>query len=74
VENLDVPHEAATLHRHLVERRRIEGIEDYDPELLSVRSEEVREHIRSGGDWESLIDPETIDLIKRNGLFGCPLA
>jgi len=36
VENLDVPHEAARLYGHLVEHGRIEGIENYDPEFLSI--------------------------------------
>jgi hypothetical protein len=72
VQNLDVPDDAALLYRYLVDRRRIVNIEAYDPELLSIRSDDVRALICTGGDWEHMVQPEAIELIKRGGFFGCP--
>ncbi len=72
--NLDIPESAAMLYQHLRARGQIDGIEGYDTDLLSIRSDEVREAIRCGGDWERQVGPEVAELIRRRGFFGCPRA
>ncbi len=69
-DNLNVPDEAAMLYQHLLLQNQIEGIIDYDPNFLTIRSEDVRAAIRCGGDWENLVGPEVSELIRRRGLFG----
>jgi len=70
--NLDVPDEASMLYQHLLQQHQIEGIEDFDPDLLTIRSEDVRSAIRCGSDWEHLVASEVSELIRNRGFFGCP--
>ncbi len=70
-ETLDLAGPEATLFRYLLDQNRIVGIEDYDPELLSIRSDMVRQAIREGGDWERFLAPRVVELIRERGFFGC---
>ncbi len=71
-ETLDVPDPAATLYRYLLDRSQIEGIEDYNPDLLSIRSDEIRAAICAGGNWEHQVMPAVVELITKRRFFGCP--
>jgi hypothetical protein len=70
-ETLDLSGPEATLFRYLLDQNRIEGIEDYDPELLSIRSGMVRQAIREDSDWERFLAPRVVALIRERGFFGC---
>jgi hypothetical protein len=62
------------LYAHLLENRFIEGIENYNPRLLPIRSRDVLAKIRAGeSGWEECVPPPIVDLIKRLRLFGYPL-
>jgi hypothetical protein len=71
VENFPVPPHLRHLYAHLRENRFIQGIPNFNAELLSIRSQDVLTKIRSGdASWEQLVPPPIAESIKRDGLFG----
>jgi hypothetical protein len=59
------------LYTHLVENRFIQGIRNYNKELLPIRSRDVLAKIQSGeAAWENLVPPPIVEIIKRHRLFG----
>jgi len=69
--SLELPVAIRPLYQYLLDRRAIQDLEGFNPEFLSIRSAEVRELIRTNGDWERLVQPETAKQIRHRGLFGC---
>lgn len=71
VENFPVPPHLRHLYAHLRENRFIQGIQNFNADLLSIRSQDVLAKIRSGdAAWEHLVPPPIAEIIKRDGLFG----
>ncbi|MGD0260798.1 MAG: TonB-dependent receptor [Verrucomicrobiota bacterium] len=71
VENFPIPPHLRHLYAHLRENRFIQGIPNFNAELLSIRSQDVLAKIRSGdASWEQLVPPPIAEIIKRDGLFG----
>jgi hypothetical protein len=59
------------LYRHLLENRYIQGIANYKPELLPVRTRDALAKIQSGDPaWEKVVPPAIVEIIKRDRLFG----
>jgi hypothetical protein len=70
-ENFQVVPQLKHLYRHLLENRFIQGMEKHDGNLLRIRSGDVLSKIQTGDDsWEKLVPPQTVEIIKKNGLFG----
>lgn len=60
-----------TLYRFLLEESRIEAIETFDRDLLSIRAEDVRHKLRTGdASWEDMVPPGVVQVIKTKKLFG----
>src|SRR5262249_46181353 len=71
-ENFAVAPHLKHLYAHLLESRFIEGIRNFKPEVLRIRSNDVLEQIREGDSaWEKLVPPPVVEIIKREKLFGC---
>ena len=70
-ENFSVAPHLKHLYAHLLENRFIEGIRNFNPALLRIRSQDVLGKIQSGeASWEKLVPPPIAEIIKREGLFG----
>ena len=71
LENFPVPPHLKHLYAYLLENRFIQGIRNFNPELLPIRSRDVLARIQSGdASWEQLVPPVIAEIIKRDGLFG----
>ena len=71
VENFPIAPHLRHLYAHLVENRMIQGITNFNRELLPIRRLDVLAKIQSGDpSWEKLVPPQIVELIKRDGLFG----
>ncbi len=71
VDNFPIPSHLRHLYAHLRENRFIQGIPNFNAELLSIRSQDVLARIRSGDtSWEQLVPPPIAEIIKRDRLFG----
>ena len=68
--NLEVPAAIRTLYDYLLDRGVIQALEGYNPELLNIRAPEVLKRIRADDDWERFVPKNTIEQIRRTGLFG----
>lgn len=70
-ENYPVGSELSHLYEHLRASGCIRGIQEFDPELLKLRSRDVLDKIEAGdASWETLVAPEIISVIKERKLFG----
>jgi len=71
VENFPVPPHLKHLYAHLLENGFIQGIGNFNADLLPIRSRDVLGRIQSGdASWEQLVPPVIAEIIKRDGLFG----
>jgi hypothetical protein len=71
VENFPIATHLRHLYAYLVENRLIQGISNFNHELLPIRRLDVLAKIQSGDpSWEKLVPPPIVELIKRDGLFG----
>jgi hypothetical protein len=71
VENFPVAPHLRHLYAHLLENRFIQGIRNFNADLLPIRSRDVLGKIQAGdASWERLVPPAIVDIIKRDGLFG----
>ena len=70
-ENLQVAPHLRHLYAHLLENNYIVGIEDYNPDYLSLFPPFVLTKLQTGdGSWEKDVPPEIVGLIKGNKMFG----
>lgn len=70
-ENFQVEPHLKHLYAHLLENRLIQGIRNYNPQLLPIRSRDVLTGIQSGDTaWEQLVPPAIVATIKQEHLFG----
>ncbi|MFM8984131.1 MAG: TonB-dependent receptor, partial [Spartobacteria bacterium] len=59
------------LYQHLRAHGLIRSIEGYDAANLEIRSPRVLDMIETGdADWEKMVPPEVVRIIKERGLFG----
>lgn len=66
------PEHLKHLYSYLLENRFIEGIRNYNPDALRIRSQDILEKIKTGDpSWEELVPPPVVRIIKREKLFGC---
>jgi len=73
VENFPVPPHLKHLYAHALENRFIQGIRNFNPNLLPIRARDVLASIQSGdATWEQQVPPVIAEIIKRDGLFGYP--
>jgi hypothetical protein len=60
------------LYAHLLENHFIEDIRNFNKDFLRIRSHDILDQIKAGdASWEKLVPPPVVDIIKREGLFGC---
>lgn len=68
--NAAIPEDLRHLFQHLVERRAIQALENYDESVLPIFSHKVLEKIKSGdSSWETMVPPEIASVIKKRRLF-----
>jgi hypothetical protein len=71
VETMQGPEALRHLYAHLVGRRSIVQLTDFNQKYLSIYSPDVLGKIGSGSnEWESMVPPEAARAIKARGLFG----
>jgi hypothetical protein len=71
VDSFAVPPHLKHLYAHLRENRLIQGISNFNPGLLPIRSRDVMARIQSGdASWEEAVPPVIAEIIKRDALFG----
>jgi hypothetical protein len=71
-DNFQVAPNITHLYSHLLENRFIEGIKDYQPDYLPIRSSDVLALIRKGdASWEKMVPPAVAGIIRERRLFGC---
>lgn len=69
--NLRVAPHLRHLHAFLVENRMIEGLREYDPECLSIKSRDVLRLIQAGDPaWEPMVPAAVATMIKERRLLG----
>lgn len=61
------------LHQYIVHNNCVTDIENYNPEVLNIFSEDIITQIKAGEDgWEDKVPNKVAELIKRNCLFDYP--
>jgi hypothetical protein len=69
--NLRVAPNLRHLHAYLIENRFIEGLRDYDENVLPIFSRDVLQKIRSGDpSWENMVPAQVAQKIRERNLFG----
>jgi hypothetical protein len=70
-ENVRLPDELRSLHRHLVERGKIKPLCNYDERVLHIFSRDVLRRIKEhDASWEDMVPREIAEVIKRRRFFG----
>jgi hypothetical protein len=68
---LEVPAGLAKLYGYLLDRGALVALEDYNPSVLPILSQEVFRRLKAGdSSWEAMVPEEVAGIIKRRGLFG----
>jgi hypothetical protein len=71
-ENFAVAPELKHLYAYLLENGFVQGIQNYNRDVLSIRSGDLLNKIRTGDEsWEKQVPPPVVEIIKREGLYGC---
>ncbi len=59
------------LYRFLLDNRRVEALEGYDPSILGIRTSDVLARLQRGdAGWESAVPERVVAIIKERKLFG----
>jgi hypothetical protein len=71
-EDVHVSSNLRHLYRYLIEAKFIEQINEYNESYLSIIAQEVLAKIQSGTnqEWEKLVPPTAVAIIKQRGAFG----
>ena len=69
-QNFPVAPHLKYLYAHLLENRFIQGVENYNADVLAIRRLDVLARIQSGQPWEHLVPAPIVELIKSERLFG----
>jgi hypothetical protein len=68
---LEVAPNLRSLYRYLIENEFIQEITDYNPEYLRIHPPETLAKLQSGDpDWERMVPPEVVRMIKERQFFG----
>jgi hypothetical protein len=60
------------VYAHLLENHFIEGIRNFNKDAVRIRSHDILDQIQAGdASWQKLIPPPVVEIIRRDGLFGC---
>jgi len=71
VDNLTLPADAKLLYDYGMKAGKVVGLANHDPACLPIDSRGVLKKIASGeSDWEVMVPPAIVQLIKDRGLFG----
>jgi len=71
INNLEIPSKYKSLYLHLIESRKLFGINDYDESILHIYSSKVLKMIQDKEDnWERFVPKPVAQLIKDQKLFG----
>lgn len=71
-DNVPIPEDLRSLHRHLVERGKIRQIVSFDESVLHIFSRDVLRRIKEqDSSWEEMVPPEIAEVIKSRHFFGC---
>lgn len=69
--NLQVAPHLRHLYAHLLENHYLEFIQNYNPALLSIHSQDILDEIQTGDPaWEKSVPPQVAQLIKQRRYFG----
>jgi len=69
--NIKIPTHLSGLLQYLVDNNKMESIEDFDPKLLHIMSDDVLSKIKAGStSWEEDVPKEVTEAIKEYDLFG----
>jgi hypothetical protein len=70
-DTIPVPDTMRHLYEFLLDNRRLEAIERYDPSILDIRTTDVLARLQRGdGGWESAVPEQVVGIIKERKLFG----
>ncbi|MBY0503636.1 MAG: TonB-dependent receptor [Bryobacteraceae bacterium] len=70
-ENISMPDELGNLYRHLMERGRIRGLNNFHRDFLHIFSRDVLRRIKDQDPaWETMVPPEIAEVIKKRRFFG----
>lgn len=70
-DNFHVAPNLTNLYAHLLQNGFIEGLRDFHPEYLPIRSADVLALVKNGNpQWETMVPPEVTSIIKDRKLFG----
>jgi hypothetical protein len=71
--NTQVAPNLRSLFRYLVENQFIREITEYNPDYLRIYAPTALAKLQSGdGEWERMVPPEVMEIIKTRGFFGHP--
>lgn len=60
------------LYAHLLDNGFIQPITNYNREYLRIRSQDILDKIEAcDSSWEKMVPPPVVEIIKREGLYGC---
>ena len=60
-----------SLFQYLIDNQYVQEITDYHPEYLRIRRSDVLEKLQSGDtNWERMVPPEVVHMIKKREFFG----
>jgi hypothetical protein len=60
------------VYAYLLENHFIEGIRNFNKDAVRIRSHDILDQIQAGdASWQKLVPPPVVEIIRRDGLFGC---
>jgi hypothetical protein len=69
--NMELPEGLSKLYGYLLDRGALVAIEDFDPKVLPIFSQEVFRRLKARDpSWEAMVPEAVAEIIKRRGLFG----
>ena len=73
-QNIPVPEGVRFIYQHLLERRHIVDIAEFNSDILHIFSRDVLQKIRNGeSGWEEMVPEQVATLVKQKQLFGFPV-
>ena len=71
IESMNVPDDLSFLLMFLVEKKFIENITDFNPEVVQIWSRKILKMIQDGSvGWEKFVPPSVAKTVKKKCLFG----
>ena len=73
-QNIPIPEGVRFIYQHLIERRHIVDIEQFNADNLHIFSKDVLEKIKTDeAGWEEMVPQKVANLVKQKRLFGFPV-